>query len=144
MGGRNQVQLLCGLHMEVKMATWRELSEDSLLAAEALLQEGRYRSCISRAYYAAYCAATHEIVQKLTTFSYGRNNPSHELLSGYIQNNLTISKTKKDIVSTLSILLRFYREDADYRPLIEIDRAIAQECIRAAIEVQQELWGTTK
>ena len=33
------------------MPTWRELSEDSLLAAETLLQEGRYRSCISGAYY---------------------------------------------------------------------------------------------
>lgn len=126
------------------MAAWRELSEDSLLAAEALLQEGHYRSCISRAYYAAYCAVTHEVVQKLTTFSYSRNNPSHELLPNYIQNNLTISRTKKDIVSTLTGLLRLYREDADYRPYIAIDKQIAQECVRAAAEVQQELWGTSK
>ncbi len=124
------------------MATWKELSEDSLLAAEALLQEGRYRSCISRAYYAAYCAATQEIVQKLTTFSHGRNNPSHELLPSYIQNNLTISRAKKDVVSTLTSLLRLYREDADYRPHLAVDKITAQECVRAAVEVQQELWGT--
>ncbi|MDQ2688367.1 MAG: HEPN domain-containing protein [Armatimonadota bacterium] len=43
------------------MATWRELSEDSLKAAEALLREGHYRSSVSRAYYSAYCVATHEI-----------------------------------------------------------------------------------
>jgi uncharacterized protein (UPF0332 family) len=124
--------------------TWRQLSEDSLLAAEALLQEGRYRSCISRAYYAAYCAATHEIVQKLTTFSYGRRNPSHELVPAYIRNNLTISQAKKDVISTLTTVLRLYREDADYRPHTSLDKQIARECIRAAAEVQQELWGISK
>ena len=126
------------------METWRQLSEDSLQAAETLLQDGRYRSCVSRAYYAAYCAATHEIVQKLTTFSYGRNNPSHELLPTYIQNNLTISRTKKDAVDTYIRLLRFYREDADYRPQATVDQLTARECVRAAAEVQQQLWGTSK
>ena len=82
------------------MATWRELSEDSLQAAETLLQDGRYQSCISRAYYAAYCAATHEIIQKLTTFSHGRNNPTHELLPNYIQNNLTIPRARKNAADT--------------------------------------------
>ena len=104
------------------------------------MQEGRYRRCVSRAYYAAYCAATHEIVQKLMTFSYGRHNPSHELMPSYIQNNLTISRAKKDIVSPLVTLLRLYREDADYRPNTIVDQQTAQECLRAAAEVQQELW----
>ena len=122
------------------MAAWRELSEDSLLAAETLLQEGRYRSCISRAYYAAYCAATHEIVQKLTTFSNGWNNPTHNLVPTYVQKNLTIPQVRKDSVSTLVTLLRFYRVDADYRPNIAVDKQTAQECIRAAAEVQWELW----
>ena len=124
------------------MATWRELSEDSLQAAEELLQEGHYRSCISRAYYAAYCAVTHEVIQKLTTFSYSRNNPWHELLPNYIQSNLTISRTKKDAVDTYVRLLRYYREDADYRPQTTIDELTARECVRAAAEVQQQLWGT--
>ena len=124
------------------MATWRELSEDSLLAAEALLQEGRYRSCISRAYYAAYCAVTHEIIQKLTTFSYGRNNPSHELMPTYIQNNLTIPRARKNAVDTYIRLLRYYREDADYRPQTTIDELTARDCVRAAAEVQQQLWGS--
>ncbi len=124
--------------------TWRQMSEDSLLAAEALLQEGRYRSCISRAYYASYCAATHEIVQKLKTFSYGRSNPSHELLPAYVQNNLTISRTKKDAVDTYVRLLRLYREDADYRPQVTVDELTARDCVRAAAEVQQQLWGVDK
>lgn len=119
------------------------MSRDSLLAAEALLREGRYRSSVSRACCAAYCAATHEIVHKLTTFSYGRNNPPHEKVPTYIQNNLTIPQAKRDAVSTLVSILRFFREDADYRPHMTVDETIARDCIRAAGEVQQGLWGTS-
>ncbi len=126
------------------MATWRQLSEDSLLAAEALLQEGKYRSCVSRAYYAAYCAATHEIVQKLTTFSNGWNNPTHELVPTYIRSNLTITQAKKEAIIPSIILLRYYRVDADYRPHTMIDEQISRDCIRTAAEVQQEFWGTRK
>ncbi len=111
------------------------------MAAEQLLQEGRYRSSVSRAYYAAYCAATHEIIQKLTTFSQGRHNPSHENLPKYIQNNLTITHAKKDRISTLVLILRQFREDADYRPHISVDETIARDCVRDAAAVQQELWG---
>jgi uncharacterized protein (UPF0332 family) len=125
------------------VATWREMSEDSLRAAEALLREGRYRSSISRSYYAAYCAATHEIVQKLTTFSHGWKNPSHEKVPVYVQNNLTISQVKKDAVVRLIGALRLLREDADYRPQENIDAAAAQDCIRDARDIQQELWGAT-
>jgi uncharacterized protein (UPF0332 family) len=126
------------------MATWRQLSEDSLLAAETLLQDGRYRSCISRAYYAAYCAATHEIVQKLTTFSHGWRNPSHEKVPVYIQNNLTITQAKKDSIITDVVILRLFREDADYRPGVLVDEQTAQDCIRAAAAIQQDLWGIGK
>jgi uncharacterized protein (UPF0332 family) len=121
--------------------TWEQLSRNCLSAAEALLREGHYRSSVSRAYYAAYCAATHEIVQKLTTFSHGWKNPSHEMVPNYVLYNLTISQTKKDIISTLINILRLYREDADYRPQIIVDEATARECVRAASEVLQEFWG---
>lgn len=53
------------------METWKRLSEGSLRAAEILFREGEYWSCVSRACYAAYCAAycaaTEEIDKKLTT-----------------------------------------------------------------------------
>lgn len=119
------------------------MSEDSLRAAEALLRDGHYRSSVSRAYYAAYCAATHEIVQKLTTFSHGWKNPTHEKVPVYVQSNLTLSQTKKDAVAALINGLRLLREDADYRPQESIDAQTAQECIRDARDVQQELWGGT-
>ena len=125
------------------LETWQQLSRDSLRAAEVLLREGHYRSSVSRAYYAAYCAATHEIVQRVTTFSYGRNNPSHGSVPSYIQNNLTLPQAKKDTVSSLVSILRLFREDADYRPHMTVGELIARDCIRTASEIQQELWGTS-
>jgi uncharacterized protein (UPF0332 family) len=121
--------------------SWKDLSNGSLLAAEALLREGYHRSSVSRAYYAAYYAATHEIVQKLTTFSYGRKNPTHEKVPTYIQSNLTLSQPKKDALTRLINTLRLFREDADYRPHMSIDDQTARDCIRDAAAFQQELWG---
>lgn len=123
------------------METWREISEDALRAAEVLLREGHFRSSVSRSYYAAYCAATSEIVQKLTTFSYGWKNPSHEKVPTYVQSNLTLPQAKKDTISTLIKTLRLFREDADYRPHVEVDEQTARDCVRDAAAVQQEFWG---
>lgn len=116
------------------------MSEGALRGAEILLREGDYRGSVSRAYYAAYCAATSEIVKKLTTFSRGWNNPTHEKVPLYIQNNLTLSQAKKDAVSKLINTLRHFREDADYRPNVLVDEQIARDCVRDAAAVQQEFW----
>ena len=121
------------------METWEQMSEDALRAAESLLQEGRYRSSVSRSYYAAYCAATGEIVKKLTTFAHGWKNPAHEKVPVYIQSNLTLAQTKKDAVEKLLRTLRLFRENADYRPHEEVDEQIARDCIRDAAEAQQIL-----
>jgi len=123
------------------METWRQLSEDSLSAAETLLREGRFRSSVSRSYYAAYCAATTEIVQSVTTFSYGWNNPPHEKVTHYVQYNLPISQVRKNTIKSLIRILRHLREDADYRPYRQVSQDTARDCVRDARRVQQELWG---
>ncbi len=123
------------------METWRQLSEDSLRAAESLLREGRFRSSVSRSYYAAYCAATHEIVQNLTTFPNDWNNPPHEKVPGYVQNNLTLPPTNKKTINSLMRILRQFREDADYRPYRLVNVQAARDCVRDARRVQQEFWG---
>ncbi len=123
------------------METWQQLSEDALQAAEVLLREEHYRSSVSRSYYASYCAATNEIVKKLNTFSHGWKNPSHEKVPTYIQSNLTLPQEKKDTVATLIKTLRLFREDADYRPQVEVNEQMARDCIRDAAAVQQEFWG---
>ena len=50
---------------------------------------------------------------------------------------------KKDILVSLINTLRQFREDADYRPHVDIDAQIAEDCVRHAISVQIELWGGT-
>lgn len=125
------------------METWRQLSGGSLRAAEILFREGEYRSCISRAYYAAYCAATEEIVKKLTTFPNAWNNPPHIKVSVYIQNNLTLAPTKKQRIIRRINILRLYRENADYRPQTTISEQVARNCIRAAAAIQRDFWGGT-
>jgi len=125
------------------LETWRQLSEGSLRAAEILFREGEYRSCISRAYYAAYCAATEEIVKKLTTFPNAWNNPPHIKVSVYIQNNLTLAPTKKQRIIRRINILRLYRENADYRPQTTISEQVARNCIRAAAAIQRHFWGGT-
>ncbi len=107
------------------------------------MREGHNRSSVSRAYYAAYCAATNEIVKMPTTFSYGRSNPTHEKVPMYIQRNLNVPQDKKDSISALINTLRLFREDADYRPHVSVDEQSARDCIRDAATIQQELWGNT-
>ena len=119
------------------METWRQLSEDSLNAAKTLLREGNYRSSVSRSYYAAYCAATYEITQNLTTFPNGWNNPPHEKVPEYVQNNLVIAPTSKKIIKKLLRLLRHFRENADYRPYRVVSVETARDCVRNAQRIQQ-------
>ena len=125
------------------METWRQLSEDSLSAAKTLLREGKHRSSVSRSYYAAYCAATNEIVQSLTTFPNGWNNPPHEKVPLYIQNNLALSQTKKNTIKSLMRILRHFREDADYRPYRLVNIQATRNCVRDAERVLQEFGEIT-
>ncbi|HMV47892.1 MAG TPA: DUF4258 domain-containing protein [Blastocatellia bacterium] len=62
------------------MATWAELSRESLQAARSLAREGFWRSSINRSYYAAYCAVTGELVKRCVSVVRGWNNPAHEQL----------------------------------------------------------------
>ena len=123
------------------METCRQLSEDSLSAAKTLLREGNYRSSVSRSYYAAYCAATYEITQNLTTFPNGWNNPPHEKVPEYVQNNLAISPVSKKTIKRLILVLRRFREDADYKPYRQVGIQDARDCVRNAQRIQQEFWG---
>ena len=123
------------------METWRQLSEDSLSAAKTLLREGNYRSSVSRSYYAAYCAATYEITQNLTTFPNGWNNPPHEKVPEYVQNNLAVSPVSRKTIKKLLRLLRHFRENADYRPYRVVNVETARDCVRNAQRIQQEYWG---
>ena len=46
----------------VMSQTWLELAREARKAARRLMTEDNFRSCASRAYYAAYSKITHELV----------------------------------------------------------------------------------
>ena len=124
------------------MATWREMSRDSLQAAKTLTGEGRLRSAISRSYYAAYCAVTAALVARGVSFPHSWNNPAHEQLPDLVSNNLSLPPDRRRRLRKALRILRRAREDADYRPGITIDRQATVDYLRTAILVIESLGET--
>lgn len=121
------------------VTTWYDMGTDNLRAAHEAYRTGRYRTCVSRAYYAAYCAATEVIRQSVTIFPNGRNNPSHNQVANYILNTTSLPQRRKQVVSDGLVLLRSFREDADYRPGQDISPTDASILLREAALVLYEL-----
>jgi len=95
------------------------------LAAQELLDGGRFRSSISRSYYAAYAAVTHLLIGRVT-FASGRRNPAHEDMLDYIMSNLAgVAVGKRRTARRAYRVLWKARIDADYRPGMRCDRATA-------------------
>lgn len=109
------------------MATWKELGQDNLEAAKALLADEHWRSSVSRSYYAAYCAVSQRLAEKGVQFARGWNNPAHDQLLALIRNGLTLPPEARHRTTTTLRRLRLARETADYRPdhLVEKDLALA-------------------
>lgn len=124
------------------MATWRELSRECLEQARILLKEGHWRGCISRSYYAAYCAVTSDLVERGLGFAHGWKNPSHDQLTHLVRHNTTWPRGTRYRVNRALRRLRNGREDADYRPGVVIGRQDAMDLFRdagAIIETLEEL-----
>jgi uncharacterized protein (UPF0332 family) len=111
--------------------TWHQLALDSSLAAKDLLGSGRYRSGVSRAYYAAYAATTARLMsQGLSDF--GRfANPSHAELPVLVQHSMQgLSVAQRRKLAKAIRTLRLMREDADYRPGTGLAKPAAVESLR--------------
>ena len=72
---------------ERTMATWREIGIDNFRAGRELLDGGRYRSSVSRFYYAAFCVLTHELLAQGAgpDFRDGRETPGHAQLPRLVE-----------------------------------------------------------
>lgn len=116
--------------------TCEEMCRDSLDAAKRLKSEHQWRSCVSRAYFATYAAATALLIQKgFTRFSRGWGNPAHGDLPGLIRGIQTIPPASRtDPRSFLSILVK-YRIAADYRPGWSIYSKEALDAVRLAEKI---------
>jgi uncharacterized protein (UPF0332 family) len=127
------------------MATWEDIALDSFLASKGLLEAGRWRSCASRAYYAAYSAVTGSLATSgVSIGSGGKPNPSHEQLPRLALHNLDGARHGPDARRTISKrlrTLRMARQRADYGPEELIDRALARDCVRQAAAIFRDLEG---
>jgi uncharacterized protein (UPF0332 family) len=121
------------------VATWGEMSRDSLLAAHRLLAEGHLRSSVSRSYYAAYSSISGALVRRGVAFAHGWNNPSHEQVAALVRNGLALPSGLRRQVNQAIRRLRVAREGADYHPGATIDRALAVACVHDAGRVVQAL-----
>lgn len=121
------------------MATWQEVSLECLRAAKMLAGEGYWRSSVSRSYYAAYCAVTSALVARGVRFGRGWHNPPHEHLLHLLTQHLTLPQDVRRRLSRRLRTLRHAREDADYRPGITVNRALALHCLRDAIVILQDM-----
>jgi len=124
---------------EHRLATWEELSSDSLRAAKLLASQGHLRSSVSRAYYAAYCAIAGAAAARGVSFPHGWNNPSHEQLTHIVAAHLLLPRwTRRRMISRVR-LLRRAREDADYRPNSSISPEVGRVCLQIASSILKTL-----
>ncbi len=119
------------------MATWGDVAVDNYRTAVELFGAGgsRYRSSISRFYYAAFSLVTYELMRQNAPFHAGRATPSHNELPGLIQIHLTqfSEKRRGNLAQTMSELYRD-RLGADYS-VLRVDKAAARELYRRATRV---------
>jgi len=104
------------------MPTWTDLSNDNRSAAYELQQHRRWRSCVSRAYYAIYSAVTKELIQRGVTMPKQRQNPRHELVPGLVRLQLcAVAYPRRNQLADAISRLYNLRCDADYVPAVQVD-----------------------
>lgn len=126
--------------------TWFDLARNARKAANHLIREENFRSCIARAYYAAYSRVAHELVATAgLTMPRNREGPNHpgEFGTGGIRKMIESSmpdplqasgqmaQTRREKLSELIGRLYALRIAADYQPSMQVGQVDA----RAAISI---------
>lgn len=116
--------------------SWFDLASDARKAASRLASD-RYRSCLSRAYYAAYSKVTFALARSPNvTFPAGREGPNHPGETGVGGIRRLIETSMPDMDQARRVWLseligRLYtlRIDADYRASVEVNAGDAREAV---------------
>ena len=120
--------------------SWQDVAIDSRRAANELVRT-RHRSCLSRAYYAAYARVTHLLITKGVPMPEHREGPPHpgHLPSGEAKHKgirqMVVEKLdqweppKRRALSELIGELYTLRLAADYHPSQDVDAADAREAV---------------
>src|SRR5436190_22725016 len=111
--------------------TWLDVARDARKAANVLATDGRFRSCVARAYYAAYSKVSHELAFTAgLQMPPGREGPSHARLRPLIETSMpNMAQPKREKLSELVGRLYTMRVDADYKPSTRVEDAEAREAI---------------
>jgi uncharacterized protein (UPF0332 family) len=109
------------------MATWNDLAQDNTLAANETFDTHRWRTCISRAYYAAYAAVTQELIAQGMTMPKAQPNPHHASLPKLVTHNLYTLKqpVRWQLADAIEKLYKL-RIIADYIPQVNMEERDAR------------------
>jgi len=126
--------------------TWLDLARDARRSTNRLLTDDHFRSCLSRAYYAAYSKVTHALAATPgVTFPKGRQGPNHpgELGNGGIRRLIEASMPNMhpdQRVKLSELVGRLYtlRIDADYKPSAAVQAGDA----RAAVSIMNKIFDS--
>ncbi len=112
--------------------TWWQISDEAMIAAKALSLDGRWRSSVSRAYYAAYASVAGGL-QGRASFPAGRHGPTHDRLPVLIMTYMTSLPVwnRRQVAGTARRLYE-WRVAADYIPTRLVDRAVTRACLQDA------------
>lgn len=90
------------------MVTWQEIGLENFQTARALYQSQRYRSSVSRAYYAAFSVLTHTLNAHGVYFGEQQETPNHKGLSlaADYQRRTTDAMTARDAMRDAAALFR--------------------------------------
>ena len=126
------------------MATWQEIGQDNFQAAVELYDGGRYRSAISRFYYAAFSVLTHELLRRKAgaDFKDERPTPGHTQLAGLVEKHLTHMSPER-LLNLVRYVRSLYRDRiaADYF-LLRVDKQASTKSFRSAEKIFQYLGVT--
>jgi uncharacterized protein (UPF0332 family) len=109
------------------MPVWGDLAQDNTLAANEVFRAGRWRSCVSRAYYAVYSAVTAKLVEQGVTMPKSQQNPKHGSLPNLIGHNLVSLKhgVRWQLADSIDKLYKL-RIIADYVPDVRVEERDAR------------------
>lgn len=112
------------------MTTWRDIGIQQALAARRLSSGDVTRPSVSRAYYAAYSAATHALHRQGVRRFGAHSNPDHADLPALVQHTMRrLSPASRRSMSACLRRLRAFREDADYRPHRTVDKTVRAQAL---------------
>jgi hypothetical protein len=115
--------------------SWFDVASNARKAASRLAED-HFRSCLARAYYAAYSKVTHDLSGiPGVTFPPNREGPNHPSESGtggihrLIRTHMAGSVDKRAKLAELIGRLYTLRCFADYRPSVQVDGRDAREAL---------------